>query len=200
MDFNKNIFEKALIKRLISGSLLFLILYISFYKGTKFIIAITVISCIFILKEWFSISYKNKNIFYIGIVFLALSISAFICLIISKGEQITFNFLCLIFANDIGAYVFGSLLKGPKLAPKISPNKTLSGFIGGVLSGVFLRFFDPMTSIFIGISAHLGDLLESYAKRLLNVKDSSGLIPGHGGILDRVDSILGASIVALLIL
>ncbi len=111
--------------------------------------------------------------------------------------------MLILWTVDSGAYLIGSILKGPKLAPSISAGKTWSGFAGGVLLGhligyIFIfhstAFPDKNTAFivtfFIPFLAQLGDLLESKAKRILNVKDSSGLIPGHGGILDRLDSAL----------
>lgn len=109
---------------------------------------------------------------------------------------------------DIGGYIFGKLLKGPKLCPKISPNKTWSGFIGGYfLANVcflyYQRFFDINISIwmleFLIFVAFVGDLLESLFKRKLQIKDTSDLLAGHGGFLDRFDSIIFLSIVYVLI-
>lgn len=111
--------------------------------------------------------------------------------------------MLVLWTVDSGAYLIGSMLKGPKLAPSISAGKTWSGFVGGVLLGHVVgysfiygssAFPDKNTAFivtfFIPFLAQFGDLLESKAKRILNVKDSSGLIPGHGGILDRLDSAL----------
>lgn len=108
--------------------------------------------------------------------------------------------------TDVGAYFVGRQFGGPKLAKTISPNKTWSGAIGGLLLAVIisgavvsLPFFDHMSvksviimSAIISISAQAGDLFESWLKRRAGVKDSSNLIPGHGGFLDRLDSWLGA--------
>ena len=118
-------------------------------------------------------------------------------------------FLLIIWATDIGAYVFGRLIGGCKLAPKISPNKTWSGFFGGLISaiiaGVVFKFFlypqivisiVVLTCVIISFAGQIGDLFESWCKRKLGVKDSSNIIPGHGGVLDRVDSILLSSPVA----
>jgi phosphatidate cytidylyltransferase len=112
--------------------------------------------------------------------------------------------LC-VWATDIGAYFAGRSIGGPKLAPAISPNKTWSGLVGGmtasgVVAGVFSVWFgSPFFWALISIGAALavvaqaGDLLESSLKRHFGVKDSGIILPGHGGVLDRVDGMLTAA-------
>jgi len=117
----------------------------------------------------------------------------------------------IVAAADSWAYIGGSLLKGPKLAPKISPNKTWSGFFCGLLFGAafgmicsYFTAFGPtwglMLAIPVVIFSVLGDFFESAVKRKLNVKDAGGLIPGHGGLLDRVDSLMAAVFVSAMAL
>jgi len=116
--------------------------------------------------------------------------------------------LVLTWASDIGAFFVGRAVGGPKLIPSVSPGKTISGALGGlaatvVVSWLYVRFVlnpvalltmtVPATVLFgalISVSAQVGDLAESLLKREANVKDSSHLIPGHGGLLDRLDSLL----------
>jgi phosphatidate cytidylyltransferase len=117
----------------------------------------------------------------------------------------------VVWSADTGAFFTGRLIGGPKLAPKISPNKTWSGFIGGALfaciAGVlFAAWFGHTSiptvgvlSIVLAIISQGGDLGESFIKRFFGVKDSSGLIPGHGGVLDRLDGLVFAAIGAGLI-
>jgi phosphatidate cytidylyltransferase len=114
----------------------------------------------------------------------------------------------VVWANDIAAYACGRAIGGPKLAPRLSPNKTWAGFVGGVASAGALGWAAarlagaaapaPLAaaSLFLAVAGQLGDLAESAAKRHFGVKDSSRLIPGHGGILDRVDGLLAASVAA----
>lgn len=123
----------------------------------------------------------------------------------------------IVWATDIGGYVIGCTFKGPKIAPSISAKKTWSGFFGGIgfasiVAYVFALYlkaygylgdvnFDRFTWILVGsamvlsVFSQVGDFFESYIKRRLNLKDSSNLIPGHGGLFDRVDGLLFASTV-----
>lgn len=118
--------------------------------------------------------------------------------------------LLVVWSSDIGAYLLGRLAGGPKLAPMISPGKTWSGALGGLLAVLLVGWGATLfgggaapramaIALLLGVAAQLGDLLESAIKRGFGVKDSGWLIPGHGGVLDRVDAILTAAPVAALI-
>jgi phosphatidate cytidylyltransferase len=119
--------------------------------------------------------------------------------------------LLIVWASDIGAYASGRLIGGPKLAPAISPGKTWSGAAGGLLSAMLVglaasRFAMPSpmshgiaVAAVLGVLSQLGDLLESWLKRHFGVKDSSGMIPGHGGLMDRLDGVLAAAPAAALL-
>lgn len=125
--------------------------------------------------------------------------------------------LVLTWASDIGAFFVGRAVGGPKLIPSVSPGKTISGALGGLaatvlVSWLYVRFAlrpvalltmtIPATILFgalISVAAQVGDLAESLLKREANVKDSSHLIPGHGGLLDRLDSLLFVLPVAYLL-
>lgn len=110
---------------------------------------------------------------------------------------------------DVMAFLVGSLLGGPKLWPRYSPNKTWSGFAGGLLAGALAGYVvaqflplglpDPAWGLALGLAGALatmaGDLWESALKRRFGVKDAGGLIPGHGGLLDRVDGLMFAAVV-----
>jgi phosphatidate cytidylyltransferase len=129
-----------------------------------------------------------------------------------RGREILFLLLFVVWATDTGAYAAGRLIGGPKLAPGISPNKTWAGLAGGVvaagtigaLAGLFLLGVSAITLVWVAaglaVWSQMGDLFESSVKRRFGVKDSSNLIPGHGGLMDRLDGVLAAGpAVALLV-
>jgi phosphatidate cytidylyltransferase len=147
----------------------------------------------------------------VGTAWLTLGAVAFLWLGVgAAGRETALWLLVVVWATDIGAYVVGRTLGGPRLAPRISPNKTWAGLAGGVASAAVgavaaASLTGARTAPLVGISmmlavvAQLGDLAESFAKRHFGVKDSSGLIPGHGGLLDRVDGLLAAAVAAALV-
>ena len=125
-----------------------------------------------------------------------------------EGASWTVVAVAVTWAADIGAYAAGNLFKGPKLWPRISPNKTWSGFVGGlIVASVVAVLVNGMVStglsssaaalvgVIGGLATMAGDLWESILKRRFGVKDSGDLIPGHGGLLDRVDGLMFALIV-----
>jgi len=113
----------------------------------------------------------------------------------------------VVWATDTGALFFGKLVGGPRLAPQLSPKKTWAGSVGGLVCGAFVAvaiglvlhtpvFRSVVFGIVVSFAGQVGDLFESMVKRRTGCKDSGGLIPGHGGVLDRIDSILFAAPVA----
>ncbi len=144
-----------------------------------------------------------------GFLYLA---SAWLCILWLRqpddtGMTVVIWLFALVWGADSGAYLAGSLIGGPKLAPGISPNKTWAGLIGGVTTAAAIGYlahvyFDVsesavrivMFSAVLAVISQGGDLLESVAKRCLDVKDSGNIIPGHGGVLDRIDGLVAAAI------
>jgi phosphatidate cytidylyltransferase len=142
----------------------------------------------------------------IGSWWIALPCVAFLWLAALQpgGRATLFWLLATVWASDTGAYIAGRTIGGPRLAPRLSPNKTWAGAGGGLvgaalvgamaawLSGAPAAMLVPV-GLGLGLAAQLGDLAESFAKRRFGVKDSGSLIPGHGGLLDRLDGMLTAS-------
>ena len=127
------------------------------------------------------------------------------------GRETLFWLFAVVWAADSGAYAMGRMIGGPRLAPAISPNKTWAGFIGGAAcagaAGAALAALYGRTELVplalvgaaIGAVAEAGDLTESWIKRHFHVKDASNIIPGHGGLMDRVDGLLAAAAVVALL-
>jgi len=140
---------------------------------------------------------------YIGIPALSLILIRELA-----GVEMLFWLFLLVWATDIGAYAAGRTIGGPKLLPRVSPKKTWAGLLGGMASAALVGAFyfdEPMApailSALLAVLAQAGDLFESWVKRRFGVKDSSNIIPGHGGVLDRVDGLLTtAPVVAILTL
>jgi phosphatidate cytidylyltransferase len=150
-----------------------------------------------------------------GVLYIGL---AGVSLIHLRGDaaaglsNVLFLFM-VVWSSDIGAYLAGRRFGGPKLAPAISPNKTWSGAAGGLVSAMAVGWLaayvmEPamlpplrvlLVAAILGVLAQVGDLFESWLKRRFHVKDTSSLIPGHGGLLDRLDGVLSAAPAAALL-
>ena len=144
-----------------------------------------------------------------GLIYLAPAVLALIWMrddaLVGRGNVLFV--VLVVWASDIGAYLAGRMIGGPRLAPAVSPGKTWSGALGGLCSvalvGVAASSLGGGTPVhgalmgaLLGIASQIGDLLESVVKRRFGVKDSGWLIPGHGGLLDRLDGMLVAAALA----
>jgi phosphatidate cytidylyltransferase len=147
----------------------------------------------------------------VGWGFAYVAIPAFALLVLSWAYNgLVFWVMGVTWATDIFAYFAGRSIGGPKLAPRVSPNKTWAGLIGGMIGaglvgwGVALLFDLGMPFVWTGapmaIVAQGGDLYESWVKRRAGVKDSGSILPGHGGVLDRLDGLLPVSLATFLLL
>ena len=127
-----------------------------------------------------------------------------------QGRDAALFLMSFVWASDAAAYFFGRLLKGPRLVPKESPNKTWSGAVAAVIACGFcgayaasLQGAETLPWVFAGLAvsvvAQAGDLFESGLKRRFKVKDSGAILPGHGGLLDRVDGLGAVSVVSVLV-
>jgi phosphatidate cytidylyltransferase len=141
----------------------------------------------------------------LGIVYIPVSLSLLVFLKDLEGGTLWIIWLLIvIFANDTGAFYTGTFLGKHKLAPNISPNKTIEGSMGGIVTSMVLGFifslvfFDSLhlalltipCSFLVAGAGQIGDLFESALKRAGNIKDSGRILPGHGGMLDRIDGLL----------
>ena len=166
--------------------------------------------CLFAsIKEWVNISYK-KSFFIFGNIFLIFSfLNAYFLRNADDGLFLFLFVMVICICTDLGGYIIGNLVKGPKLT-KISPKKTYSGCLGGFIFsyvGINIYIFISQkllnvnvkfdlsiffTIFLISAVSQIGDLIVSYFKRRSNLKDTGKLIPGHGGLLDRIDGIIFA--------
>ena len=213
------------IKRIITSIiLLFLLIFINFSNQYVFISSILILGMIicFEANNLFSKildkknSLKNTTLNAFNIKFIILNIITF-CYIFFifcnlsyeiheiKGAIFFLYVLSICFFTDIGGYLFGKIIGGPKLS-KISPNKTISGTIGSFFLSIFpliivlnidlldlaLNSINIMFCLLISLTSQLGDLFISFIKRKANVKDTGKILPGHGGLLDRCDGIIFA--------
>ena len=201
-------------KRILSSVILLpIVFYIIIEGNILFNIFITIVLFLSIYEF-----YKFKlNIFFnfYGIIYLLISFYTIFSFRNVIDENSLLYFLIVIITcvgSDIGGFIFGKILKGPKLT-KISPNKTYSGLIGSyILSCVFILFFfliqnrydlitlnSMLIVIIISTVSQLGDLFISFLKRKSKIKDTGSIIPGHGGVLDRIDGMIFAFPISYLI-
>ena len=193
-------------KRFISGFILFpIFIYLIIEGGLKLNLLLLVALSISIY-EW--INFKiNKLIKILGLIFLIISFYLVFLFRYSENELTIFNFLLvsiICIASDIGGLLFGKIFKGPKLS-KISPNKTYSGVLGAFILSFLMTYIlfkiynfssfysQYLFKIFlISLISQFGDLAISFFKRISKLKDTGKLIPGHGGLLDRIDGMIFA--------
>lgn len=157
---------------------------------------------------------EHRNLLTLGVPYISIGVGSLLWIyqgIIPYHPYnfyITLWFFLMVWSMDIGGFVVGCNLKGPKLAPKISPNKTWSGLIGGIVLAMAVSYlytyfvvkdakdvqlFFVVLGGLTALISQVGDLIESAIKRKVGVKDSSALIPGHGGVFDRIDGLIFAA-------
>ena len=195
-------------KRLYTSLFLFFVLYLIINFSFILVYSLIILGTLSIL-EFLKLSKKiiKKNFYYFlinisfAIYILFFCLSFFIFNNFLQIKIILFSLLLGCVASDIGGFVFGKIFKGPKLS-KISPNKTVSGSLGSLIftvvvvkSSIFyftgnLSMMLVLIAIITSIFCQLGDLFFSFLKRKAKIKDTGKFLPGHGGVLDRVDGIL----------
>ena len=210
---NKNLLQRIITAAILAPLLLWVLISQNEYVGYLF-----AVMCFGLLIEWILLLFKarvpnRKRIVYLflGTLYIVGGIFGYYQYYL---ESATLGVLLLltIWATDIGAYFAGRLIGGPKLAVAISPNKTWSGAIGGLTAATIIATFASFVLkfdfdlefigffIFCSILGQIGDLIESATKRSLDVKDASQVLPGHGGLLDRLDSLLFIGLFLLMLL
>ena len=195
---------RGLLLRVVSAVILGPMLLAAVWYGFPWIDLVAALCAPIMIGEWFRLTRDRPIALALAVVY---SIAALLALLWLRhqpayGRETIIWILACVWATDIGAYFIGSFAGGAKLAPSISPSKTWSGLVGGmcfsaVASAACGLVFDAgetlmlaVTGIAIAVVAQGGDLLESAAKRRAGVKDSGSLIPGHGGVLDRIDGLI----------
>ena len=189
-----------LIKRTLSSIILLPLALYFIVHGSFMLMFLTTICFVVACYEW-QIMTKKKFYKIYGFIFLIFSFYTFYELSLEIFYGFFVILICI--STDIGGYVFGKIFKGPKLT-KISPNKTYAGMIGGyflslvcliIISNLIdhqtpIQFF--LITILISTVSQVGDIIISYFKRLSKIKNTGNIIPGHGGLLDRIDGMIFA--------
>ncbi len=217
--------SSTLVKRILSALILApCFLFAIIYGGIPLFIWLF-IAFVVSVYEWFHLA-KKVDYFVpalvLGVVYISLSYTSFLALREMYSASIIALLLGMIWFSDIGAYFVGKTIGGPKLIQAVSPNKTWSGFGGALFFPAlfavrwvaFMGIHEPMDNhslylmlpiaavlgVVIGSVGQAGDLLVSFLKRQANVKDTGTIIPGHGGLLERIDSMLLATPVFLTVI
>ena len=200
--------KEEIIKRILSSIILIPTVFFFIIKGS-FLFNFFIFICFLITTyEWLKLS-KNNFLKFFGSIFLVISFYTMFR-IRNEFDRDYFHLLLVIIIcvlTDIGGYIFGNIFKGPKLT-KISPKKTYSGVIGSFLlslifTNLFLDFLSNVKTfeftkemflfiLLVSLVSQIGDIIISYFKRKSKIKDTGTIIPGHGGILDRIDGMIFA--------
>ena len=204
---------RGLLPRVVSAAILGPLLLAAVWIGFPWIDLVAAIVAPLMVGEWLRLT-RRRPVARIALILYSLaSVLALLWLRHQPtyGRETILWILVSVWATDIGAYFVGSYAGGAKLAPSISPSKTWSGLVGGaacaaIVSALFGLAINAgetvtlaLTGVGIALVAQAGDLLESAQKRRVGVKDSGRLIPGHGGILDRIDGLIAALVFIALI-
>ena len=202
--YNSNYLKRFLSSIVIGG-----IFITTIFVLRPFFDALIYLIATMMLLEWFEMTKSSKFYSFLGLLIITIpTTSLLIISFIDKDGWILFSLFSCIWCMDVTAMIGGKTFKGPKLAPQISPNKTISGLISGIFSVALLAYiysklpnyimpgnFNDLTifityAMILGVIAQMSDLFISIFKRKFNIKDSGKIIPGHGGFLDRFDSII----------
>ena len=204
--------KKETLNRVLSSLILIPLVFFFIFKGSFYFDFFISICFLITIYEWYKMN-RKKIIIYCGLIFLIFSFyTVYFLRNINEDFLIFLLVLVTCIATDIGGYIFGKVFKGPKLT-KISPNKTYAGMFGGFFLSIFVAAlffnylkFDHFTLnlngppnisvqififvILISLVSQIGDLIISYFKRKSKIKNTGKIIPGHGGLLDRIDGMI----------
>lgn len=200
---------RGLLPRVVSALVLGPLFLAAIWYGFPWIDLVTAVAAPLLVSEWLRLT-RGQHV--IRLLAIAYTLSALVALLWFRhqpahGRDTVLWIVACIWATDIGAYFVGRWLGGAKLAPRISPGKTWAGLFGGMACtaaasaavGYAVGQGEIIAMAVIGaglaVVGQIGDLLESAAKRHAGVKDSGTLIPGHGGLLDRVDGLLAVLVI-----
>ena len=206
-----------LTKRMISAVLLAAVLLGDLWLGSWWYLALLLVGGVLVLREFVRLVWKmtpvtGLRILWVvfGVIYVMLAVHGLwqVRALPAAGLLMAAWLFLVVWATDVGAYVFGRTIGGPKIAPAISPSKTWAGLLGGAVFVMMTMYIMAMIEglgrqslafalygIPLAIMAQAGDFFESWMKRRAGVKDSGTLIPGHGGLFDRVDGLLPVAIV-----
>lgn len=207
-----------LTKRVISGTLLAAMLLGDLWLGSWWYLALLLVGAALVFREFARLVWKMTDVTTIrslwlvfGIVYVMLAVQGLWHVREAPGNGLLMAawLFLIVWATDIGAYVFGKTFGGPKIAPSVSPSKTWAGLLGGcVFAGIVMIGMSTLNTgerdgswlkmallgVPLVVLAQIGDFFESWMKRRAGVKDSGTLIPGHGGVFDRVDGLIPVAI------
>jgi phosphatidate cytidylyltransferase len=208
-------------KRILSGLILATLLLGDVWLGQWWFVALLALGALVLAREYLRLIWRGwptagARAFWIafGIVYLGAAIAGlWIARSVEQGFFVTMVLFGVVWATDIGAYAFGRMIGGPKIVPSISPSKTWAGLIGGIITVAVLILIvftiqteqwpnqwgialplSMLGAVLIAVIAQTGDFFESWLKRRAGMKDSGALIPGHGGLFDRIDGLLPVAI------
>jgi phosphatidate cytidylyltransferase len=205
--------HRGLLLRILSAAILGPLLLAAIWFGFPWVDLVVALAAPLMVSEWIRLTRGRPFIRILAVLYALAAVVALLWLRHQPAlgrETIVWIVLC-IWATDTGAYVVGRAAGGAKLAPRISPSKTWSGLVGGMAwaavasaaVGYAFGLGETISLAMIGaglaVVGQIGDLLESAAKRSAGVKDSGTLIPGHGGLLDRVDGLVAVLVVVALV-